>query len=171
MSYYLQSLKLQSGRASVHNAILLSVLLLMFETLRGQRRIALDHVNHGMALLLSILSVENTDTTSLPPNPKPLLTEVADIFTQIATQARTVVRDRVGSCPPLPNLARGLLERQLTLEFFDALLSRLSSSAELDYIPFAFRILDEFEEYWATAHRQQAMIGPLMLEYHKPQVY
>lgn len=166
MSYYLQSLRLQSGRASIHNAILLSVLLLMFETLRGHRRTALDHVNHGMALLLSLLTGEDADlnTFSLPPNPKPLLAEVADIFTQIATQARTVVRDRVGSCPPLPNLATGLRERHLTFESFVASLSRLTSSADLERIPPALHTLDEFEEYWVAARRQQAMIGPLMLE-------
>lgn len=166
MSYYLRSLKLQSGRASVHNAILLSVLLLMFETLRGHRRAALDHVNHGMALLLSLLTGENADrdSTSLPPNPKPLLAEVADIFTQLATQTRTVVHGRVGSCLPLPKLARGLRERNLTLESFIASLSQLSSTADPGRIPPAFHTLDEFEAYWVAARRQQAMIGPVMLE-------
>lgn len=164
--YYGQSLKLHSRRASLQNAVLLAILLLVFETLRGHRRAALDHVNHGMALLLSLLIGGDTSRNggNFAPDPNPLFAAVADIFTQLAMQTRTVVRGRVGSCLPLPNLASGLREKNLTVESFVVLLSQLSRSANLDYVPPVFHTLDEFEEYMVALRRKQAAIGPTMRE-------
>ena len=86
------------------------------------------------------------------------------MFTQLAMQTRTVIRDRVGCCPPLPNIGEGLRERNLTLETFVILLSQRSRPVNLDCIPGAFHTLDEFEEYWAAVRREQAVIGPIMRE-------
>lgn len=165
VEYYCHSLKQQSRQASVQDTVFLSLLLLFFETLRGNRKAALDHVNHGLALLLYLLTDEDTDrlVDSLAPNPKPLLAAVADTFAPLATQARSVLSGRVGGDRPLPNLAKGLRDKKQTMESFMVLLSQLSRpSAAGDSIPAVFGSLDEFEECWAAIrHRQTSMASML----------
>lgn len=163
IAYYCHSLKLQSQQASVQDAVFLSVLSLFFETLRGNRKAALDHVNHGLAMLLALLT--EGDVANFAPDPKPVLAEVADIFTHLGGQARTVLRGRVGHGPSLPNLAKGLRDNSQTMDTFLVLLSRLPrSTVTIDRIPASLSTLDEFEQYIAATQRRQTAMGPIMVE-------
>lgn len=163
VAYYCRSLRLQNQHASLQDAVFLSVFLLFFETLRGNRKAALDHVNHGLALLLILTTDDDAhnNLAKFAPNPKPVLGSVADVFTYLAPQARAVLRGRLGqSPPPLPNLMKGLKDKKQTMESFLVLLSQLpESSSTLDSIPANFTSLDEFEHFWTSFQRRQIAIG------------
>ncbi|KAH9989884.1 hypothetical protein F4779DRAFT_259484 [Xylariaceae sp. FL0662B] len=167
VAYYCHSLKLQNQRPSPHDALFLSVLFLFFETLRGNLKAALDHVNHGLAMLVTLLADGDAsyDIGIFAPNPRPLLGAVADIFTHLAAQARTVLPGKVGRGRPLPNFAKQLRDKKLTMESFMVLLSQLPrSSTDIDRIPDVFNSLDEYEEYWIAAERRKTALGPIMME-------
>ncbi|KAH7139979.1 hypothetical protein B0J13DRAFT_558735 [Dactylonectria estremocensis] len=155
---YGHSLKLQHQQASPQDAVFLSLLLLYFEILRGNRKAALDHVNHGLALLFALLTDDDaTDrhVAAFAPDPRPLLGAVSNVFIQLLLQTRTVVRKNVGGGPSLPNLAKGLRQKKQTTESFMMLLSELSpSSATIEHVPANFNDLDEFEGYWIACQRQ-----------------
>ncbi|CAM1507654.1 Fc.00g072950.m01.CDS01 [Cosmosporella sp. VM-42] len=164
---YSHALKLLSQHASIQDAVFLSVLSLCFETLRGHRKAALDHINHGLALLLAILTDQDTcrHVAALAPNPKPLLGTVVDIFTHLLNQARLVFRGSSATGPPLPNFTRGLRHRKQSFESFIILISQLSTrSTAADQVPAVFSSLDEFEEYWVVAQRERTAIGPLIMD-------
>ncbi|KPM39348.1 hypothetical protein AK830_g7200 [Neonectria ditissima] len=164
---YCHALKLLSQQASVQDGIFLSVLALCFETLRGNRKVALDHVNHGSALLLSMLTDQDASrhVAAFAPNPKPLLAKVADIFIHLVTQARFVFRATPGSGPSLPNFTKGLRDRKHTLESFIVLICQLSASSTVTHrIPTVFKSLDEFEEYCAQALRDRSTMGPVIID-------
>ena len=151
IAYYCRSLRLSSQQASVQDTVLLSVLLLFFELLRGSPKAALDHLSHGSAMLLALLTDGDVDRNiaDLAPNPKPLLTAVADIFNHLAQQGRTILQNRIDDGPPLMCLVKWLSRKKHTMESFLGLLSQLSrSSADIDRIPTVFNTLDEYEEYW-----------------------
>ncbi|KAI0385121.1 hypothetical protein F5Y04DRAFT_277187 [Hypomontagnella monticulosa] len=167
VGYYCQSLKLQSQQASVQDTLFLSVLLLFFDVLRGNRKAALDHVNHGSALLLALLA-EGGDArfsiADLAPNPKPLINAIADVFGHLASQARSVLHGRFGQTP-LPNLTKALASRKETLESFMARLSQLPlSSTPSSHIPATFDNLDQFDECWNIARRRQTSMMPITME-------
>ncbi|KAK7532366.1 uncharacterized protein J3D65DRAFT_647766 [Phyllosticta citribraziliensis] len=167
VAHYCHALKMQSQQASVQDAVFLSVLSVYFEILRGNRRAALDHVNHGMALLLAVLTDRDSDhhITNLAPNPRPLLAAVADIFTNLAIQARTVLRGRFGHGSPLPHLTKGLRNKQQTMESFMVLLSRVQRpSATASDIPTAFTSLDDFEQRLTAARRDSTTMLMIMAE-------
>ncbi|KAF4826281.1 putative transcriptional regulatory protein [Colletotrichum tropicale] len=168
VAHYCHSIKEQSRQASLQDAVILSVLLLLFETLRDNRKAALDHVNHGLCLMLSLVTDENAEhhIRKLAPNPKPLLAAIADVFNHLAKQARTVLRDRVGQGPPLPNLTKVLRSRNHTMESFMILLSQVpSSDVDIDDIPTVFKSLDDFEDSWNAVQRAQTAMIPIMVEY------
>ncbi|SPO02609.1 uncharacterized protein DNG_05282 [Cephalotrichum gorgonifer] len=113
--------------------------------------------------------------TALGPNPRALLIAVADVFTDLATQARTVLRGGVGSGPPLPNLAKSLICKKQTMESFVDLLSKLPRpssfssypvvSSSVDIVPpVVFDTLNEFKCYWTAARRGQTALNPIMVE-------
>lgn len=165
VAHYCESLKLQRQRASLQDAVFLSVLLLLFETLRGNRKAGLDHVNHALSLLLALMTDADAHLylAGLAPNPKPVLGAVADVFHQLAKQARTVVQGTVADGPPLPNLTKGLRDRKHTMESFMVLLSEVSrSSAARNPIPPVFSSLEEFEQVWPTVKREQAAMGSVI---------
>lgn len=167
IGYYCHSIKLQSQRALPQDAVFLSLLLIFFESLRGNRQAALDHVNHGLTLLLALLTDENTESlvAKIAPNPKPLLGAVADIFTLLAGQVRTVLRGRLGQGPSLPHLTRELRSRKHTMESFMILLSELPRPVVgRDGIPEVFSSIDEFEEYWLIGRRRQTKALSIMAE-------
>ncbi|EEY23669.1 conserved hypothetical protein [Verticillium alfalfae VaMs.102] len=112
-TYLCHALKLQSRSSSVQDTIFLSVMLLYFETLRGNIKAALNHVNHGLALLLTLTTSQeaNAHIRSLAPNPGPLLGAVTNVFFTLAAQARHILTGRVGNCRPLPHFAKGLRHR------------------------------------------------------------
>ncbi|KAF9881796.1 hypothetical protein CkaCkLH20_00942 [Colletotrichum karsti] len=167
IAHYCRSLRQQSQQASLQDAIVLSVLLLFFETLRDNRKAALDHINHGLCLLLAIVTDDNAQhhIVRLAPNPKPLLAAVADVFNHLAKQARIVLRDRMGQGPPLPNLTKVLRNHNHNLESFMVLLSQMPSSMDIGDIPATFNSLDDFEESWAAVKRVQSAMRPIMIEF------
>ncbi|VUC31453.1 unnamed protein product [Clonostachys rosea] len=156
LGYYGQALQLQSQRASFQSSAFLSLILLIFESLRLRKLAALDHINHGMALLLSVLddlTTSSNEIASFSPNPRPILGQLADIFMHLATQTRIVLKD----------LAKGLRERGILMEDFIVLLSEVPTRK--NYItPEKFRSLDEFEEHWISMTRRQAEMSPIMLQ-------
>ena len=167
VAYYCQSLRLSSQQASVQHAVLLAVLLLFFELLRGNRKAALDHLNHGSAMLFTLLTDGDVDRNlgDLAPNPKPLIAAVAGIFNHLAQQGRTVLRNRFDDGPPLQGLAKRLSRKKHTMESFFGLLSQLScSSADIDRIPAAFNNLDEYEEYWIAVRSTHTAMLQIMAE-------
>lgn len=165
ISHYGQSLRLQSRQSSVQDAAFLSILLLQFESLRGNRKAALDHLNHGMALLVSLVADPDHGMRRLAPNPKPLLTSISDIFTALAPQTRMVLRDRLGNGLPLPNFTQRLRLKNHTMQSFLVMLSQLPhSSADLADIPTLFHSLDEFQRYWSATCRDQVVSGSIMLD-------
>ncbi|KAK8102023.1 hypothetical protein PG984_015169 [Apiospora sp. TS-2023a] len=176
LSYHGRSLRTMHHQQSLslHDATFLAVLLLFFDILRGNNQAALTHVNHGLALVLALMTDDNQDggdsennnTKCLAPNPTRFFIEMADVFADIALQARTILPGRVGHCPPLPNFASGLRSKKQTLDSFMVLLSRqfLTSPSASDHIPELFRDLDEFENCLNTALRRHTAIGPVMME-------
>ncbi|KAL0944424.1 C6 zinc finger domain protein [Colletotrichum truncatum] len=167
VAHYCQSLKQQCQQASLQDAVILSVLLLFFESLRGNRKAALDHINHGLTFLLALITDEDAQhhIDSLAPNPRPLLAAVADVYYPLAKQARTVLRDRMNDGLPLPNLTEGLRSRNQTMESFIVLLSQLPrSSVSIDEIPATFDSLQEFEKYWHVVRRAQTAIMTIMMD-------
>ncbi len=167
VAYYCRSLKLQKKQNSIPDAVFLSVLFLFFETLRGNRKATLDHINHGLTLLLALTTDDDRHyhAASFGPNPRPVMGSVAGIFIFLATQACTVFRGRVGRDAPLPNLMQGLQSRKHTMWSFMVLLSQLSQTPTiLDRIPAAFDTLDEFEEHWINVRRKQTAVVLVMHE-------
>ncbi|KAK1988645.1 hypothetical protein LZ30DRAFT_468177 [Colletotrichum cereale] len=163
--HYCDSLKLQRSRSSTQDAVFLSVLLLFFETLRGNRKAALDHVNHALSLLLAIMTDPDAPLhlSDLAPNPRPVIAAVAEVFNQLARQARTVFRGRIIDGPPLPNFERGLRNKKQTMESFLILLSQMKSDCATDTkVPTVFGSLDEFEQTWPTVRRHQSAMDSIM---------
>lgn len=166
VGYYCQSLKLQSRSASIQDAVLLSVLLLTFETLRADRQAALHHVNHGLALLLTIATGhDGLQVDALAPDPRPVLESVAGVFTHLVPSARFILHGRLGECRPLPNFAEALRTQKQTLNSFTELVSRIPRcSAALEDVPAAFSSLDEYEEHWVAARRRQTALEATIVE-------
>ncbi|KAL1649434.1 hypothetical protein SLS58_001489 [Diplodia intermedia] len=168
VTYYCRALKTQSQRPSLQDAVFLSILSLFFEILRGNRKAALDHVNHGLALLLAV-TTDAAATTNFAPDPRPVLGAVAEVFTQLIGQARAVLRGRVGQGPSLPHLVTGLRKACHTFESFMLLLSELprgsaTTASTAPTIPSTFRSLDEFEHHWTLSRRSQARMASIMAE-------
>lgn len=168
VAYYCRALKLQNQQASLQDAVFLSVLLLFFEILRGNRKAALDHINHGLALLLILTTDADAQNhvAKFAPNPLPVISSVADVFTYLAPQARLILRGKFGQSPPaLPNFLKGLRRQKQTMESFMVLLSQISKSSPiLDRIPLTFESLDEYEQLWISFQREQTAIGLIVEE-------
>lgn len=163
ITHYCRALKIHSQQASAQNAVLLALLLLYFEIVRGNRKAALDHVNHGLALLLACLTdAHQIDTFA--PDPRPLLGAAADIFVQLATQARTVLKDRLGGGSSLPHLEKGLRQKNQTMESFMVLLSLAPSPTATDQVSDVFNTLDEFEAFWVACRRRQINMIKIMAD-------
>lgn len=166
VGYYCQSLKLQSRSESIQDAVLLSVLLLTFETLRADRQAALHHLNHGLALLLTIATgQEGFRVDALAPDPRPILESVAGVFTHLVPSARFILHGRLGQCRPLPNFAEALKTQKQTLHSFTELVSRLPRCSDaVENVPTVFSSLDEFEEHWFAARRRQRTMEATLVE-------
>ncbi|KAH8893077.1 hypothetical protein GQ53DRAFT_745960 [Thozetella sp. PMI_491] len=167
VAYYCHALKVQSQRTSVQDAVFLSVLSLFFETLRGDRKAAMDHTSHGLALLLSVLTDVDGPrlVADLAPNPQPLLTTVADVFSHLASQTRMIIPGKLGHGRPLPHFSRRLREKKQTMESFMVLLSQIPDSpSSMRRTPAAFESLDEFEAHWVGTRRSNAAISLIMVE-------
>lgn len=165
VGYYGRSLNLQSRSESLQDAVLLSVLLLTFETLRADRQAALQHVNHGLSLLLAIATDHDGRLDALAPNPKPILESVAEVFTPLVPQSRTILHGRIGQCRPLPNFADALKAQSQTIHSFTELVSRAPRfPAAVENVPAVFGTLEEFEEHWAVARHRQTILEAMLVE-------
>jgi hypothetical protein len=166
VSHYCHALKLQSQQASIQDAVFLSILFLCFETLRGNRKAALDHINHGLAMLLALLTdPDSRQMTSVAPNPKPLIAVVADIFSHLLPQTRLILRGNIGRSPAVPNFARGLRAKKQTVETFMALITKLPRSyPPTKELPVVLESLDDFEKYWITGRSARLSVGPILME-------
>ncbi|KAF6820203.1 C6 zinc finger domain protein [Colletotrichum sojae] len=167
VAHYCQSLKSQSRHASLQDTVVLSVMLLYFESLRDNRKAALDHVNHGLSLLLALITDENSQhhIAGLAPNPRPLLAALAGVYNHLTPQARSVLKDRIGSGPPLPNLAKGLKKKNHTIESFMVLLSQLPvTGTDIGDVPAVFNSLDDYQESWSAIQKAHTAMVPIMVE-------
>ncbi|KAF9769946.1 hypothetical protein IL306_012550 [Fusarium sp. DS 682] len=166
VAHYCHALKLQSQQASIQDAVFLSVLFLCFETLRGNRKAALDHINHGLAMLLALLTDSDSCLmSSVAPNPKPLIAAVADIFSQIIPQTRLILRGSIGRSPAVPNFTRGLRAKKQSLESFMSLINQLPRSyPPAEELPPVLDNLDDFEKYWLTGRNAKLAVVPLLME-------
>ncbi|KAF4345020.1 transcription factor [Fusarium beomiforme] len=166
VAHYCHALKLQSQQPSIQDAVFLSVLFLCFETLRGNRKAALDHINHGLAMLLALVTdPDSWLMTSVAPNPKPLIAAVADIFSQILPQTRLILRGTIGRSPAVPNFTRGLRAKKQSLESFMSLINQLPRSyPPAEELPPVLGNLDDFEKYWLTGRNAKLAVVPLLME-------
>ncbi|CAI4215907.1 unnamed protein product [Parascedosporium putredinis] len=168
IAHYCQALRLQRKGASTTDALFLSILLVCFETLRGNNKTALAHVNHGLALLLSVVSDVGPGErmgAALAPNPRPVLGAVADIFVNLAGQARSVLPGRLAEGAPFPNFTKGLRKKKQTIESFMITLSELPHcSVTVDNVPEVFTSLDQFEQYWLALGRKQVNVSAVLME-------
>ncbi|ETS82687.1 hypothetical protein PFICI_04563 [Pestalotiopsis fici W106-1] len=167
IAYYCRALKNVQEETSSQGTILLSVMLLLFELLRGNKKVALDHVNHGLAVLLTLLTDENSQRfiDNFAPNPRPILGAIADTFISLTTNTRAILRGRIDQGPSLPNLVRGLKTRKETVSSFVTRLSQLHGSHTVfDQVPPVYESLEEFEEHWTAVRRRQTTMTVIMLE-------
>ncbi|GKU06496.1 transcription factor [Fusarium langsethiae] len=166
VAHYCHALRLQSQQPCMQDAVFLSILFLCFETLRGNMKAALDHINHGLAMLLALVTDPDSRLmTSVAPNPKPLIAVVADIFTHLLPHIRLILRGSVGQSPAVPNFARGLRAKRETVESFMRLVGDLPRSYRLtDKLPPVLDSLDEFERYWMTGRNEKLAVAPLLME-------
>ncbi|CAG7566212.1 unnamed protein product [Fusarium equiseti] len=166
IAHYCHALKLQSQQPSIQDAVFLSILFLCFEALRGNRKAALDHINHGLAMLLAFVTdPESQLITSLAPNPKPLIAVVGDIFIHLLPQTRSILQGSIGRSPAVPNFAKGLREKRQTVDSFMRLIGNLPRSySATDKLPPVLDSLDEFERYWMTGRNAKLAVGPLLME-------
>lgn len=166
-AHYCQSLKLLYQRASTQDALLLSILLMYFELLRGHRKAALHHVNHGLAILLDIMTDKNVNQriALLGPNPKPIISAVADAFTHLAAQSQTILHGRLGEGRPFPNFSRGLKASNQTLQSFMVMLDHhVYTSTTWDDTPSSFNSLAEFDDYLLAAKKRRMTLAPVSVE-------
>jgi hypothetical protein len=165
VTYYGRSLNLQGQGISTQEAVYLSVFLVFFETMRGQRRGALDHVNHGLALMLHMLNqeIETGQMSSFAPDPKAALQDVTPVLVVIAAFAHMVRRDRVGDSVPLPHLTKGLKKKKQTMLAYLHLLSSLhrnSPNEDDSSIPSEITTIDEFEMHVEDVQFSQMAVTP-----------
>ncbi|OQE41767.1 hypothetical protein PENCOP_c004G03149 [Penicillium coprophilum] len=163
--YYCRALKLLSENNVIQDVVSSSVLLLFFEVLRGNRKTALNHLNHGLSLMLTLLTDDAQNYLhAVAPNPKPFLLSLTSIFALLAPQARFVLLGSVGQDRPLPNFIRGLEGNGMTLESFIVLLGRLSRRSAINGCPSTFNSLEEFEEYWWDVRSKNSAVGPMAIK-------
>lgn len=167
IAFYCRALKRNQEEASSQGTILLSVMFLLFELLQGNKKVALDHVNHGLALLMTVLTDEESQLfiDNFAPNPKPILGAVADTFISLTTNTRSILRGRFEQGPSLPSFVQGLKTRKETVSSFVTRLSQLNGSHEtLDQVPPVYERLEEVEEHWTSVRRRQTTMTVIMLE-------
>ncbi|KAL7756038.1 hypothetical protein ACKLNR_013031 [Fusarium oxysporum f. sp. zingiberi] len=127
---------------------------------------ALDHINHGLAMLLALLTdPDSALMTSIAPNPKPLIAVVADIFSQLLPQTRLILRGNIGRSPAVPNFTRGLRAKKHTVESFMSMVNQIPRDyPPTEELPPVLDNLDDFEKYWLTGRNAKLAVVPLLME-------
>ncbi|KAJ0159183.1 putative transcriptional regulatory protein C15D4.02 [Colletotrichum tanaceti] len=169
--HYCRALRLQGQAdfqtASIQEAVLLSILFVAFEAMRGNRHSALQHVKFGFVLLQELLTSPDADERiwNLAPDPRQLITEVLDLHNHLDVQSRTVLSGRVkGSRSPAYELIRGLKARGHTIETYSMQIQRYTDPGEgRTAMPDAFHDADDARSWLETCQRRIAKLGPLLL--------
>ncbi|KAF4820338.1 hypothetical protein CGCTS75_v011349 [Colletotrichum tropicale] len=169
--HYCQALRLQAHAdfqtASIQEAVLLSILFVSFEALRGNRHSALQHVRYGFVLLQELLMSEDADARiwNLAPDPRQLITEVLDLYNHLDVQSRTVLAGNVKtSRSPAYELIRGLKARGHTIETYNMQIQRYTDPGEgRKNMPEIFYDAEQAYTWWQVCQRRIAKLGPLLL--------
>ncbi|KAF6797635.1 C6 zinc finger domain-containing protein [Colletotrichum musicola] len=169
--HYCQALRLQGQAdfqtASIQEAVLLSILFVAFEALRGNRHSALQHVKYGFVLLQELLTSEDADARiwNLAPDPRQLITEVLDLYNHLDVQSRTVLSgDIKSSRSPAYELIKGLKARGHTIETYNMQIQRYTDPGEgRKAMPEVFHDAEEAYMWWQVCQRRIAKLGPLLL--------
>ncbi|GJC85526.1 hypothetical protein ColLi_08364 [Colletotrichum liriopes] len=169
--HYCQALRLQGQAdfqtASIQEAVLLSILFVAFEALRGNRHSALQHVKFGFMLLQELLTSEDSEQRiwKLAPDPRQLITEVLDLYNHLDVQSRTVLSGRVKSSrSPAYELIKGLKARGHTIETYNMQIQRYTDPGEgRKEMPEVFHDAEDAYTWWKACQRRIAKLGPLLL--------
>ncbi|OHE99318.1 C6 zinc finger domain-containing protein [Colletotrichum orchidophilum] len=169
--YYCQALRLQGQAdfqtASIQEAVLLSILFVAFEALRGNRHSALQHVKFGFVLLQELLTSDDSDHRiwNLAPDPRQLITEILDLYNHLDVQSRTVLSGHVKSSrSPAYQLIKGLKARGHTIETYNMQIQRYTDPGEgRKAMPEVFNDAGDAYFWWQTCQRRIAKLGPLLL--------
>ncbi|KAJ5100414.1 hypothetical protein N7456_006466 [Penicillium angulare] len=163
--YYCRAVAILSKSNDIQDVVCSSILLLFFELLRGNRKTALNHLNHGLSLMLSLLTDDPLNYLhAIAPNPKSFVVPLTKILAILAPQARFLLVGPVGQCRPLPNFVNGLESRKLSMESFIVMLGQKSRRAAINVCPSKFNNLEEFEEYWWDVRSRNFAVGPMAME-------
>ncbi|KAK2055203.1 C6 zinc finger domain-containing protein [Colletotrichum caudatum] len=169
--HYCKALRLQGQAdfhtASIQEAVLLSVLFVAFEALRGNRHSALQHVKFGFMMLHELLMSGDSEQRiwNLAPDPRQLIAEVLDMYTHLDVQSRTVLSGRVSSSrSPAYELTKGLKARGHTIETYNMQIQRYTDPGDWGRdMPDAFCDADDAHAWWKTCQRRNAKLAPLLL--------
>ncbi|TQN70368.1 hypothetical protein CSHISOI_05168 [Colletotrichum shisoi] len=175
--HYCQALRLQGQAdfqtASIQEAVLLSILFVTFEAMRGNRHSALQHVKFGFVLLQELLTSADSEERiwNLAPDPRQLITEVLDLYNHLDVQSRTVLGGRVvkASRSPAYELIRGLKARGHTIETYSMQIQRYTDpgggggEGRAPMMPDVFHDAEDAHAWWKTCQRRIAKLGPLLL--------
>ncbi|KAK2037585.1 C6 zinc finger domain-containing protein [Colletotrichum somersetense] len=169
--HYCKALRLQGQAdfqtASIQEAVLLSILFVAFEALRGNRHSALQHVKFGFMMLHELLISEDSEQRiwNLAPDPRQLITEVLEMYTHLDVQSRTVLSGRVASSrSPAYELAKGLKARGHTIETYNMQIQRYTDPGDWGRdMPEVFSDADDAYAWWKTCQRRNAKLAPLLL--------
>nr|XP_036574889.1 C6 zinc finger domain-containing protein [Colletotrichum truncatum]KAF6781373.1 C6 zinc finger domain-containing protein [Colletotrichum truncatum] len=169
--HYCQALRLQAQTdfqtASIQEAVLLSILFVAFEALRGNRHSALQHVKYGFVLLQELLTCADSDARvwNLAPDPRELITEVLDLYNHLDQQCKSIVSaDVKTSRSPAYELIRGLKARGHTIETYSMQITRYTDPGEdRRTMPEVFYDADEAYAWWQVCQRRIAKLSTLLL--------
>ncbi|KAK2021949.1 C6 zinc finger domain-containing protein [Colletotrichum zoysiae] len=169
--HYCKALRLQGQAdfqtASIQEAVLLSILFVAFEALRGNRHSALQHVKFGFMMLHELLISEDSEQRiwNLAPDPRQLITEVLEMYTHLDVQSRTVLSGRVASSrSPAYELTKGLKARGHTIETYNMQIQRYTDPGDWGRdMPEVFSDADDAYAWWKTCQRRNAKLAPLLL--------
>ncbi|KAK1977506.1 C6 zinc finger domain-containing protein [Colletotrichum cereale] len=169
--HYCKALRLQGQAdfqtASIQEAVLLSILFVAFEALRGNRHSALQHVKFGFMMLHELLISEDSEQRiwNLAPDPRELIAEVLELYTHLDVQSRTVVSGRVRtSRSPAFELIRGLKARGHTIETYNMQIQRYTDPGDWKKdMPAVFSDAEDAHTWWKTCQRRVAKLAPLLL--------
>ncbi|KAK1574402.1 C6 zinc finger domain-containing protein [Colletotrichum navitas] len=169
--HYCKALRLQGKAdfqtASIQEVVLLSILFVAFEALRGNRHSALQHVKFGFMMLHELLISEDSEQLiwNLAPDPRQLVTEVLEMYTQLDVQSRTVLSGRVASSrSPAYELAQGLKARGHTIETYNMQIQRYTDPGDWRKdMPEVFNDADDAYAWWKTCQARIAKLAPLLL--------
>ncbi|KAK1991472.1 C6 zinc finger domain-containing protein [Colletotrichum falcatum] len=171
--HYCKALRLQGqadfDTASIQEAVLLSILFVAFEALRGNRHSALQHVKLGFMMLHELLVGDGSEQRvwNLAPDPRQLVGDVLELYNHFDVQSRTVVSGRAdpSARSPAYELTRALKARGHTIETYSMQIQRYTDPRDRggSDMPEAFGDADDAHVWWTACQRRIAKLAPLLL--------